>query len=216
MEDFEDRYNFIFNQLVSNKEDLVGSIGYVYYKLNKVEYIEKYKNDHSKVPDYATLREWQKGECTKAKIDNYKTLANQRITDFYNQLHAHKENELDTLKQELDNRERKIKDKENTLNKKEKVLSKKENDLLDKEQKLKNKESDLKNKNEELDKLEKDLKNRTKYCHVKSKWSFLSGIAQSFLASLLFMFLCFIVIITLRGQTDLIAWITNFLRGGQL
>ena len=75
MTDFDEhsKYNFIFNQIVENDDDFIGSLAYVLYKRNKIEYIEQYKKEHSgKEPELSELREWQKGECVKSKLENYK------------------------------------------------------------------------------------------------------------------------------------------------
>lgn len=118
-----EKYNYFFNKIVENDDDFVGSIAYVLYKKNKIEYIEKYKKEHeNKEPDLSVLHEWQNSECTESKLDNYKKLALQKSTEFVNHLQKDKEKKLNKLKSDLDLRERKLKDSERVVNEHEKGL----------------------------------------------------------------------------------------------
>lgn len=165
-------YNFIFSQIVESDDDFVGSMAYVLYKKNKIEYIEQYKKGKGREPNFGELREWQKSECTKLKLDNYKKLATQKTNEFINILQGEKEKQLNKLKTDLNNKEREIKEREKRLNDKEKELQK-----------------------------------RNSYCHVKTSSSiggFISGVAQSFVASLIFVILGYIFIIYLNRETDVL------------
>lgn len=124
MTDFDEqgKYNFIFNQIVENDDDFVGSMAYVLYKRNKIEYIEQYKREHGKEPELSELREWQKGECAKSKLDNYKKLAEQKTTAFVNNLQGEKEKQLLKKQSELSNNQRELKEKERQIKEKEKSL----------------------------------------------------------------------------------------------
>lgn len=173
MAESDEKYNYFFNKIVENNDDFVGSMAYVLYKRNKIEYIEKYKREHeNKAPDLSVLCEWQNGECTESKLKNYKELALQKSTEFVNHLQEDKEKKLNKLKSELDLRERAIKNREKQV---------REN--------------------------ERGLKLRDKYCKVKSKGYFWTGVLQSLLASFLFVALCFLIILYLKGNTDLVSWL---------
>ena len=180
MEDFEEKNNFFFNQIVENENDLVGSIAYVIYKWNKIEYIDQFKKEHGNhEPSLQELREWQKGECAKSKLENYKKIAELKTADFVNNLQSDKEKQLYNRRLELEKKEREIKEHEKSVKE-----------------------------------LEKDLKLRTRYCHVKQKGQFWSGVSQSLVASFLFIVLCFILILFISGKTDIIEWGKNILEIG--
>lgn len=177
MAEFDEKYNYFFNQIVENDDDFVGSMAYVLYKRNKIEYIERYKKEHeNKEPDLIVLREWQKGECIKSKLENYKTIAVKKSVEFINNLQSDKEKQLNKRKSELDKKEREIKERERIIGEQEKVLQK-----------------------------------RNKYCQVKPRGQYWIGVSQSLVASLLFIIVCFIIIIYLSGNADFISWMHNVL-----
>lgn len=123
MAESDEKYNYFFNKIVENDDDFVGSIAYVLYKMNKIEYIEKFKKEHDNIePDLIVLREWQNGECTESKLKNYKDLALQKSTEFVNHLQKDKEKKLNKLKSELELRERKLNNGERLANEHEKEL----------------------------------------------------------------------------------------------
>lgn len=124
MDNFDEhcKYNFIFNQIVENDDDFVGSLAYVLYKRNKIEYIEQYKKEHGKEPELAELRKWQKSECAKSKLENYKKLAEQKTTAFVNSLQGQKDKQLLKRQTEISTSLRELKDKEKQLKEKEKSL----------------------------------------------------------------------------------------------
>lgn len=120
--DEQSKYNFIFNQIVENDNDFVGSMAYVIYKRNKIGYIEKYRKEHGKEPELSDLREWQKSECVKSKLENYKKLAEQKTTAFVNTLQGQKDKQLQKRQSEISASERELKEKEKQLKEKEKSL----------------------------------------------------------------------------------------------
>lgn len=123
--DSQEKYNFIFNQIVENDDDFVGSMAYVLYKRNKIEFIEQYKSTHGgKEPELVELREWQKSECVKSKLDNYKKLAQQKTAEFVNSLQSDKEKQLNKLRSDLTSKERSIKERERLANEKDKDIKK--------------------------------------------------------------------------------------------
>lgn len=174
MSEFDEinKYNFIFSQIVENVDDFVGSMAYVLYKRNKIEYIEQYRKENGKEPELEELREWQKAECVKSKLDNYKKLATQKTNEFINILQGEKEKQLNKQKSDLKRKEEEIKERERQVNDKE-----------------------------------KDLKKRNRYCQVKQKGQFWLGILQSVIASFIFLVLCIILLLCLKGNTDIVAWL---------
>ena len=171
--DEQSKYNFIFNQIVENEDDFVGSLAYVLYKKNKIEYIEQYKKEHEgKEPDLSELIEWQKGECVKSKLENYKKLAEQKTTAFVNNLQGEKDKQLLKRQSELTKNQRELKEKERQIKEKE-----------------------------------KSLRLRDSYCHVKpQKGQFWIGVSQSLIASFLFIIISFIILISISGKADIVAW----------
>jgi hypothetical protein len=158
-------HNFFFSQIVANDNDFIGFVAYTIYKKNKIEYIEQFKKDNSRPPTDEELLKWQYEECTNSKKKNYRSLTENKVNKFINELRGDKEKDL----------------------KKEKE----KNDELKKE----------------LDKRERNIKNRDKYCNVKSKCQFGSGILQSFIATLIYVVLGFIFIKC--GGVDLLSELIN-------
>lgn len=157
-----EKYNFIFNQIVENEDDFVGSMAYVLYKWTKINYIEKYKKENdNKEPSLEELREWQKSECAAKKISHYKELAEKKANVFVNNLQGEKEKQLADRKANLDKAENAIQTREKQVKAREDAVNKKEQDVRNKEVKVKTTET-------QLNKQECDIKNRDRYCHVKT------------------------------------------------
>jgi hypothetical protein len=166
-------HNFFFSKIVSNKdEDFIGFVAYTIYKKNKIEYIEQFKKDNSRLPTDNELLKWQHEECTDGKIKDYRSLTESKVNKFINELQGEKEKELRTKKEEIE------------------------------KQKKKNLE-----KTSELNKREKRINERDKYCTVKSKYQFVSGILQSFIATLIYVVLGYIFIKC--GDVDLLSELIN-------
>lgn len=69
-------YNYIYKQLVSDEKDVVGHVAYALYKSSKIEYIEKFKQEHGgQQPTEADLKPFHDMSCTPSSIDRYKTKA---------------------------------------------------------------------------------------------------------------------------------------------
>jgi hypothetical protein len=67
------KFNYIYDQIVNDENDLVGIIAYSIYKKNKVEYITKIKKEKSKKEISETdLEEFVRLSCTATQIDNYR------------------------------------------------------------------------------------------------------------------------------------------------
>ena len=41
------KYNYIYKQLVEDRGDIIGHIAYALYKEDKIEYINKFKEEHN-------------------------------------------------------------------------------------------------------------------------------------------------------------------------
>ena len=87
-------HNFFFSQIVEDDDDFVGYVAYTIYKKNKIEYIEQFKKDNSRHPTDTELLNWQHGECTEGKMENYRSLATDKVNRFVNQLHGEVEKDL--------------------------------------------------------------------------------------------------------------------------
>ncbi len=116
-------HNFFFSQIVENNDDFIGIIAYTMYKKNKIEYIEQFKKENSRIPTDKELLKWQGEECTKSKKEDYRTLAEYKVKNFINELHGNKDKELkkeakknDERKKELDRMERNIKNRDKYCN----------------------------------------------------------------------------------------------------
>ncbi|MEE1203584.1 MAG: hypothetical protein UHN59_04705 [Bacteroidales bacterium] len=172
-------HNFFFSQIVEDDDDFVGYVAYTIYKKNKIEYIEQFKKDNSRHPTDTELLNWQHGECTEGKMKNYRSLAEDKVNRFVNQLHGEVEKDLKKQKEKNDKKENNNRKKEKELTEKEKILNKRE----------------------------KSINERDKYCNVKSKCQFGSGILQSFIATLIYVVLGFIFIKC--GGVDLLSELIN-------
>lgn len=78
-------YNFIYKQLVSDESDIVGHVAYALYKYNKIEYIEKFKQEHNgESPTESDLKPFHDISSTPSSIDRYKSKAGTIVNDFLN------------------------------------------------------------------------------------------------------------------------------------
>ena len=76
-------YNYIYKQLVSDENDVVGHVAYALYKSSKIEYIEKFKQEHGgNQPSEADLKPFHDISCTASSIDRYKTKAVEITSSF--------------------------------------------------------------------------------------------------------------------------------------
>lgn len=76
-------YNYIYKQLVTDENDVVGHVAYALYKSSKIEYIEKFKKEHDNTdPTEEELKSFHGISCTESSIDRYKTKALEIITEF--------------------------------------------------------------------------------------------------------------------------------------
>lgn len=70
------KYNFIYSQLVDGDNDIIGHVAYSLYKADKINYIEKFKEEN---PDSdlseEDLKPFHDISCMKGSIDKYKMQA---------------------------------------------------------------------------------------------------------------------------------------------
>ena len=70
------QYNFIYNELVEDDNDIVGHIAYSLYKSDKIDFIEDYKNkNHGNEPTEDDLRRFHEVCCIPSNIERYKMQA---------------------------------------------------------------------------------------------------------------------------------------------
>lgn len=76
-------YNYIYKQLVTDEKDVVGHVAYALYKSSKIEFVEKFKQDHGgALPSDEDLQPFHDMSCTASSIDRYKTKAIEITRDF--------------------------------------------------------------------------------------------------------------------------------------
>lgn len=78
-------YNHIFDKLVQNDGDFVGMVAYTIYKRQKVEWLKRFQQDHSRIPD-----------------DDEVEAGFSRFSNMQSQLDAYREQALDLLDSFLD------------------------------------------------------------------------------------------------------------------
>ncbi len=77
------KYNYIYKQLVENRGDIIGHIAYALYKKDKIEYIEKFKEEHNgNDPTEDDLKPFNDMSCTSGSIDKYKFVAGDILHTF--------------------------------------------------------------------------------------------------------------------------------------
>lgn len=70
------KYNFIYSRLVEGKGDIIGYIAYALYKDAKIEYINRFKEEHNgKEPDEDDLKQFHDITNTETNIESYKYIA---------------------------------------------------------------------------------------------------------------------------------------------
>ena len=76
-------YNNIYKLLVKDEGDIYGHIAYSIYKANKIEYIEKFKEEHGgNQPTEDELKPFHDLSCTESSINLYEMKAEAVVHDF--------------------------------------------------------------------------------------------------------------------------------------
>lgn len=79
-------YNFIYSKLVAAPDDLVGLIAYGLYKREKIEFIARFKDDHSNDPTDADLAIFHSLTNTDSRRENYRSQAEGILASFSNKM----------------------------------------------------------------------------------------------------------------------------------
>ena len=71
----EKQYNYIYSQLVSSPEDVIGLLAYSIYKQHKIEFIEDFKNKKGSAPTDADIENFIMSSVTQSQLEKYKESA---------------------------------------------------------------------------------------------------------------------------------------------
>lgn len=69
------KYNFIYKELVSADDDLVGLIAYGIYKKHKIEFITKIKREQGREPSDEECKSFFAASTTDSQLRNYRSQA---------------------------------------------------------------------------------------------------------------------------------------------
>ena len=100
------RFNFIYGELVEGPDDIVGLFAYAIYKQEKIAYIKKFKEKNgNREPQPDELEEFH--ELSMCRCEQYRTIAQQQLNGFMNEVGKYLKADLDTeynqlLSQRLD------------------------------------------------------------------------------------------------------------------
>lgn len=90
------KYNYIYKQLVEDRGDIIGHIAYALYKEDKIEYINKFKEEHNNnEPTEDDLKPFNDISCTPGSVDKYKFVASTILQSFL-------ENSLEETKRDIE------------------------------------------------------------------------------------------------------------------
>ena len=80
------KYNYIFRQLVKDKNDICGHIAYSIYKFDKVSYLDTFKKENGREPNEEEMNTFHNSCCTPARIEEYKHHAQSILGMFSNEV----------------------------------------------------------------------------------------------------------------------------------
>ena len=139
----QEKHNFAYYQLVSEEDDFIGMVAYTIYKQAKIEYIERYKAEHSVAPDDKALHEFQVQQCGETNIKSHRKHAEELMNAF---LTAYlEENEKDLVDREKKNHEKELR------------LSTKNSEINAKSRELDEKDKTIKKREREVERREKKI-----------------------------------------------------------
>lgn len=75
-------YNYIYKRLVESPSDIVGHIAYSLYKADKVQFINKFKEENGREPKEGELKPFHDTSCMEGSLNGYKELAITILRDF--------------------------------------------------------------------------------------------------------------------------------------
>lgn len=77
------KYNFIYNELVTEKSGMVGHIAYSLYKAEKISFIEDYKRGHNGAePTEDDFDKFHKACCSPKRLEYYISMARYVLAEF--------------------------------------------------------------------------------------------------------------------------------------
>lgn len=75
------KYNFIYKELVSADDDLVGLIAYGIYKKHKIEFITKIKREQGREPSDEECKSFFAASMTDSQLRNYRSQAETMLSE---------------------------------------------------------------------------------------------------------------------------------------
>lgn len=75
------KYNFIYKELVSADDDLVGLIAYGIYKKHKIEFITKIKREQGREPSDEECKSFFAASTTDSQLRNYRSQAETMLSE---------------------------------------------------------------------------------------------------------------------------------------
>lgn len=101
-------YNFIYEIIVENEDDIVGHIAYSLYKTDKIDWVKNFKESNKKDPDEKDIEKFHNIVSTTKSIERYRMTADHILINFLGL--ALDENITDIEKSIRDNYQQSIKD----------------------------------------------------------------------------------------------------------
>lgn len=105
------QYNFLYNQLVENENDIVGHVAYSLYKSSKVDYITEFKKKNGREPKESDLEKFHDISCLDNTVKRYRMQAMSILQAFLddtlsstvkqieeNTIHSHEERLKEVIK----------------------------------------------------------------------------------------------------------------------
>lgn len=78
----EERYNYIFSELVNDEDDILGQLAYSVYKRQKIEYIHAFKERNGTDPLDCDLAAFHDISNSSSQLEAYRTQATRLATNF--------------------------------------------------------------------------------------------------------------------------------------
>ncbi len=76
------RYNFIFNALVDDEDDILGQLAYSVYKRQKIEYIQAFRDRNDVEPEDSDLIAFHDISNSSSQLEAYRIQATRLAADF--------------------------------------------------------------------------------------------------------------------------------------
>ena len=75
------QYNYIYEKLVTNDDDVLGLIAYGIYKQHKIEFITKIKEDKQREPTPEEFNSFFAASTTESQLNNYRSQAEALLSE---------------------------------------------------------------------------------------------------------------------------------------